>query len=186
MTPEQEARFRARYEAEQREARFRARYEAEQQEAAPVTSAATPSEIPAARQLSTWERARPYVAPALEMAGGLAGGVVGSALGPAGSIAGGALGYSGAKELTELADIYLGGKAPRQGAQAIVEPAVNLATGAAYEMGGPILNRLIVQPAVNIGGRAVGAFANILDPKSALLREAAEGKGREIVSALRA
>lgn len=204
MTPEQEARFRARYEAEQREARFRARYEAEQQNAAPAISRGVPSEVPAARKptmadaYASMARAaraqgeagpqmlKDMARPAIETAGGLAGGVIGSALGPAGSVAGGALGYAAAKELIELADVYFGGKAPRQGVQMVTEPVQNLLTGAAFEMGGPIANKLIVQPAINVGGKVAGRFADIFDPKSAVLREAADGKGQEIVSALRA
>jgi hypothetical protein len=41
-----------------------------------------------------------------------------------------------AKEALNLADIYIGGKAPRQGAAQVVEPLRNVVEGATYEAGG--------------------------------------------------
>lgn len=117
---------------------------------------AAPEGIPGARQdLTTTQRVyqavRPYVAPTVEAlgagAGGLIGGAAGTTLGPVGTatgaVGGAGLGYGIAKEALELADVYLGGKAPRQGAAQVVEPVRNVLEGATFEAGGRVAGPLI-------------------------------------------
>ena len=117
---------------------------------------AAPEGIPGARQESNlWQTVRPYVAPTVEAlgagAGGLIGGGAGTALGPVGTatgaVAGAGLGYGIAKEALELGDVYLGGKAPRQGAAQVVEPVRNVLEGATFEAGGravaPVLGKVV-------------------------------------------
>lgn len=115
---------------------------------------AAPEGIPGARQESNlWQKMRPYVAPTVEAlgagAGGLIGGAAGTALGPVGTatgaVGGAGLGYGIAKEALELGDVYLGGKAPRQGAAQIVEPVRNVLEGATFEAGGRVAGPLIAQ-----------------------------------------
>lgn len=155
---------------------------------------APPSEIPAARQPTMADayasmtraaeaqgRAGPRMLkdmarPAVEMAGGLVGGVVGSALGPAGTVAGSALGYAGAKELTELADVYFGGKAPRQGAAIVTEPLSNIATGAMYEMGGQVATKVLAKGA----GKLID-LAQLSWQKAAKMARAALGDDLPVV-----
>jgi hypothetical protein len=117
---------------------------------------AAPEGIPGARQdLTTTQRVyqavRPYVAPTVEAlgagAGGLIGGAAGTTFGPVGTatgaVGGAGLGYGIAKEALELADVYLGGKAPRQGAAQVVEPVRNVLEGATFEAGGRVAGPLI-------------------------------------------
>ena len=117
-------------------------------------SAPPPSEIPAPRaEPTTYEKVRPYVAPTVEALGAAGGAALGIPLGPAGVVGGAGLGYGMAKEALNLADIYMGGKAPRQGAEAITEPVRNVLEGATFEAGGRVVAPLI--------GKAVGAVADL-------------------------
>lgn len=113
---------------------------------------AAPEGIPGARQdASLYSRVRPFVAPTLEAlgagGGALLGGAAGTVLGPVGTatgaVGGAGLGYGIAKEALELADVYLGGKAPRQGAAQVVEPVRNILEGATFEVGGRVAGPLI-------------------------------------------
>jgi hypothetical protein len=113
---------------------------------------AAPEGIPGARQEANWwQKARPFVAPTVEAlgagAGGLVGGAAGTVAGPVGTatgaVGGAGLGYGIAKELLELGDVYLGGKAPRQGAAQVVEPVRNVLEGATFEAGGRVAGPLI-------------------------------------------
>ena len=113
---------------------------------------AAPEGIPGARQdASLYSRVRPFVAPTLEAlgagGGALLGGAAGTVLGPVGTatgaVGGAGLGYGIAKEALELADVYLGGKAPRQGAAQVVEPVRNILEGATFEAGGRVAGPLI-------------------------------------------
>jgi len=121
---------------------------------------AAPEGIPGARQEPNWwQKARPFVAPVVEtigaggggLLGGAAGGVSGSIIPFAGTAAGittgavggAGLGYGIAKEALELADVYLGDKAPRQGAAQVVEPVRNILEGATFEAGGRFAGPLI-------------------------------------------
>lgn len=113
---------------------------------------AAPDGIPGARQdTSLYSRVRPFVAPTLEAlgagGGALLGGAAGTVLGPVGTatgaVGGAGLGYGMAKELLELGDVYLGGKAPRQGAAQVIEPVRNVLEGATFEAGGRVAGPLI-------------------------------------------
>jgi hypothetical protein len=79
---------------------------------------------------------RDVVAPTVEMAGAVGGGILGTALGPLGTVGGAGLGYGIAKEALQLGDVYFGGQQPRQGAQLLEEPVRNVLEGATYEAGG--------------------------------------------------
>jgi len=120
---------------------------------APV-AAAPVSEIPAQRkEPTTYEKVREYVAPTVEALGAAGGGLVGAPLGPAGIVGGAGLGYGIAKEALNLADVYLGGKAPRQGAEVITEPVKNVLEGATFEAGGRVVAPVL--------GKAIGAVADL-------------------------
>lgn len=98
-----------------------------------------------------YQAIRPYAAPVVEMLGGVGGALVGGAAGTpfgpvgaaTGAVGGAGLGTGIAKELVELADVYLGGKAPRQGLAQVTEPAKNIAVGATFEAGGRVAGPLI-------------------------------------------
>lgn len=112
------------------------------------------SEIPAPRaEPTTYEKVRPYVAPTVEALGAAGGATLGIPLGPAGIVGGAGLGYGMAKEALNLADIYMGGKAPRQGAEVITEPVRNVLEGATFEAGGRVVAPYI--------GKAIGAVADL-------------------------
>lgn len=114
---------------------------------------AAPEGIPGARQdASLYSRVRPFVAPTLEALGAGGGALLGGAAGTlaapgvgtaAGAVGGAGLGYGIAKELLELGDVYLGGKAPRQGAAQVIEPVRNVLEGATFEAGGRVAGPLI-------------------------------------------
>jgi hypothetical protein len=123
----------------------------------PKKPAAT-SEIPGARAApSAWETARPWVAEGVPMATTIGGGILGAIAGLPGLAPGSMLGAStGAAvgaglgagiggELVQLGDIYLGGKAPRQGAARVTEPVSNIAAGAAAEAGGRVLGPVVAR-----------------------------------------
>jgi hypothetical protein len=107
---------------------------------------AAPSEIPAPRTgPTTYEKVREFVAPTVEALGAAGGAVLGTPLGPLGMVGGAGLGYGMAKEAVNLADIYLGGKKPREGAAAVVEPVRNVLEGATFEAGGRAAGELLAK-----------------------------------------
>lgn len=115
---------------------------------------AQPSEIPAPRtEPSTYEKVREFVAPTVSALGAAGGAALGTPLGPLGMVGGAGLGYGMAQEALNLADIYVGGKAPRQGAAAVTEPLRNVVEGATYEAGGRAIAPYI--------GKAIGAVADL-------------------------
>jgi hypothetical protein len=83
-----------------------------------------------------YRNVRDVIAPTVEMAGAVGGGLLGTPLGPLGAVGGAGLGYGIAKEALQLGDVYFGGQQPRQGAQVFTEPAQNVLEGATYEAGG--------------------------------------------------
>lgn len=85
---------------------------------------------------TTYQTIRNIVAPTVEMAGAVGGGLLGTPLGPLGTVGGAGLGYGIAKEALNLGDVYFGGQQPRQGAQMVTEPMQNILEGATYEAGG--------------------------------------------------
>lgn len=118
----------------------------------PRTAAPAPEGIPGARQEPNWwQKARPFVAPVVEAlgagGGAVIGGGTGTVLGPVGTatgaVGGAGLGYGIAKEALELGDVYLGGKAPRQGAAQVVEPVRNILEGSTFEAGGRVLGPVV-------------------------------------------
>ena len=126
---------------------------------------------------TTYERVREFVAPTVEMLGAAGGGLIGAGAGTlvapgvgtvTGAVGGAGLGYGMAKEALNLADIYIGGKAPRQGVAQIVEPVKNILEGATYETGGRIAAPII--------GKGVGYVAG----KVADIRQIPKQKAAEI------
>jgi hypothetical protein len=104
------------------------------------------NEVPGARQeQSLYSKVRPFVAPTIEALGTAGGALVGTALGPAGTVGGAGLGYGIAKELLELGDVYLGDKAPRQGAAQVIEPVRNVFEGATFETAGRVAAPIFAQ-----------------------------------------
>ena len=92
---------------------------------------------------SLWQKARPYVAPALEAVGAAGGGIVGAAGGPLGAVAGAGLGYAGAKELLNIGDTYFSGQPAATPMNAMHRVAGNLAEGATFEMGGQAVGKVL-------------------------------------------
>jgi hypothetical protein len=140
--------------------------------------AAPSSGIPTERKPpTTYERVREFVAPTVEMLGAAGGGLIGAGAGTlvapgvgtvTGAVGGAGLGYGMAKEALNLADIYIGGKAPRQGAAQVVEPVRNVLEGATFEAGGRVVAPII--------GKGVGYVAG----KVTDLRQIPKQKAAEI------
>lgn len=157
---------------------------------------AAPEGIPAARQeADLYSKVRPYVAPVVEalgagggaLFGGAAGGISGSVIPFAGTAAGAAtggvigagLGYGAAKEVLELADVYLGGKSPRQGAAQITEPVRNVLEGTTFEAGGRVAGPIIA--------KGVGKLADLRRiPKNKAADIARNALGPDLPEALNA
>ncbi len=157
---------------------------------------AAPEGIPAARQeADLYSKVRPYVAPVVEalgagggaLLGGAAGGISGSVIPFAGTAAGAAtggvigagLGYGAAKEALELADVYFGGKAPRQGAAQVIEPVRNVLEGTTFEAGGRVAGPLIA--------KGVGKLADLRQiPKNKAADIARNALGPDLPEALNA
>jgi hypothetical protein len=114
---------------------------------------------------TAWEAARPYVAPTAEMLGGLGGAALGSRAGLPGTVLGGGLGYAAAKQALEAADVAFGRKVPLEGAQAVLQPAANVAEGALFEMLGPYVGK-----AISTGvGKAAEFFSDPARAKAATI-----------------
>jgi len=141
-----------------------------------------PSEIPAPRaEPTTYEKIRPYVAPTVEALGAAGGAALGTPFGPAGMVGGAGLGYGIAKEAVNLADIYMGGKAPRQGAEIITEPVKNVLEGATFEAGGRAAGNLI-----SAGVGKVMDLRQIPQQRAARMAQAALGNDMpQVINALR-
>ena len=154
----------------------------------PSAAQVSPDAIPGARQEPTtiqrvYQSARPYVAPTIEALGAVGGGLIGAGAGTlvapglgtaTGAVGGAGLGYGMAKELLELGDVYLGGKAPRQGMAQVTEPVRNVLEGTAFEAGGRVAGPLIA--------KGVGKLADLRQipaNKAANLARAALGKDLE-------
>jgi hypothetical protein len=146
------------------------------------------NEVPGARQeQSLYSKVRPFVAPTIEALATAGGALAGTPLGPAGTVGGAGLGYGIAKELLELGDVYLGDKAPRQGAAQVVEPVRNVLEGATFETAGRVAGPLISKgvgklmdmrkipqnKAANIARNALGPDL----PEALNLLKAAKGQG---------
>jgi len=167
--------------------------QASAEEKAPLKTEGMPAprqELSLGQQVYT--AARPYVAPLVEGGGAVMGGMLGVAGGTVASptilinpVSGGAvgagIGYGIGKEAMELADVAMGVKQPRKGAENVTEPLKNVAEGATYELGGQALGKAVgavYKPTVNY-------LSRVMDPKAAVLANAAEGKSQAIINALR-
>jgi hypothetical protein len=130
---------------------------------------------------TTYEKVRGFVAPTVEALGAAGGAALGTPLGPLGIVGGAGLGYGMAKEALNLADIYIGGKAPRAGAEAVVEPVRNVLEGATYEAGGRVAGNLI-----SAGVGKVADLRQLAQQKAARLAQAAIGNDLpQVINALR-
>lgn len=188
---------------EQEEFEFRLRLEKEQAlEAQQASAAAAPapvSEIPVARRQLTpaqeiYQTARPYVGPVVEAGGAILGGIQGAGAGSlasptllvnpvSGAIVGSGLGYGIAKSGLNYLDELMGLRAAPESLTAAGKEALkNVAEGAMFELGGQALGNVVskglVAPTVNY-------LRRVSDPKAAALIAASEGKGGDIVNALR-
>ena len=127
--------------------------------------------------------ARQVLGPTIEaggaIVGGLLGGGAGTVAGPVGTatggVAGAGLGYGIAKEALEQADVALGLKAPRKGAEIVTEPAKNILEGATYEAGGRVAAPIIAKGV----GKAAEGVSNVLG-KVADLRQIPTQKAAKI------
>lgn len=116
---------------------------------------------------------RPVLAPTIETAGAIGGGLLGGTAGtfgagPVGTATGGVfgagMGYGLAKEGLENIDVALGIKPPRQGAAVVTEPLRNVVEGATYEVGGRVAAPLItkgVNKLIDLGSSSQLKAANI-------------------------
>ena len=145
-----------------------------------LSETTTPPAQPYQRQPSFGEQVRGVAYPVMEAVGAGLGGVVGSGVGPAGTIGGTSLGYAGVKGLENIIDQYTGAARPETLRQSAARTASDIATGATYEMGGQVLGQI---PAL-AAKTGVGVW-NYLSPKAKVYLAATEGKGQEILNALR-
>jgi len=99
-------------------------------------------------------KTRELLGPTAEAGGAIAGGLVGTAGGPLGTVAGAGLGYGIAKEALTAADVALGLRQQRQGAQQYEEPIRNVLEGATMEAGGQAAGP-IIQNALSAAGRGI-------------------------------
>jgi len=180
MTPREEL------AALRRMAELEAKASGQQMDAAPSGSG-----IPAQRKPpTTYEKVREFITPTVEMLGAAGGGLLGAGAGTlvapgvgtaTGAVGGAGLGYGMAKEALNLADIYIGGKAPRQGAAQVTEPIQNVLEGATYEAGGRLIG-----PAIGYAAGKVADLRQIPKQKAAAIAQKAMGDDLpKVVNALR-
>jgi len=100
-------------------------------------------------------KTRQMLGPTAEMLGGVGGGVLGAPGGPVGVVGGSALGYATAKELLNKADVALGLAPAETGGQAMSRAAGNVAEGAAFEVAGGVVGK-VLNKLVDAGTAAVG------------------------------
>jgi len=154
----------------------------------PAESSGLPTER---KPPTTYEKVREFITPTVEMLATAGGGFLGAGAGTlvapgvgtaAGAVGGAGLGYGMAKEALNLADIYIGGKAPRQGAAQVVEPVRNILEGATYEAGGRVLG-----PAIGYAAGKVADLRQIPKQKAAEIARNALGPDLpEVLNALKA
>ena len=140
---------------------------------------------------TTYERVREFITPTVEMLGAAGGGLLGAGAGTlvlpgvgtaTGAVGGAGLGYGMAKEALNLADIYIGGKAPRQGAAQVTEPVRNVLEGATFEAGGRLLG-----PALGYVAGKVADLRQIPQQKAAkIVKDALGPDFEQVTNALRA
>jgi hypothetical protein len=139
---------------------------------------------------TTYDKIREFVTPTVEALGAIGGGALGATAGtfgagPVGTVAGGVtgagLGYGLAKEGLQAADVYFGGKAPRQGMAQVTEPVKNVLEGAAMEAGGQVIGKGLGY----IGGK-IADLRQIPTQKAAKIAQNALGEDLpQVVNALR-
>lgn len=146
-------------------------------------------------------KARQVAGPTIEMLGAVGGGALGGTAGAvggpvgvaAGGVGGAGLGYGIAKEALEAADVALGLKKPRQGAEIVTEPVKNIVEGATYEAGGRVAAPLIAKAVgkgteglTNIAGKFID-LRQIPTQKAAQIARGsiAGGELDDVVNALR-
>jgi hypothetical protein len=105
-------------------------------------------------------QARQLAGPTVEMLGGVGGGVLGAPGGPVGVVGGSAVGYATAKELLNKADVALGLAPQETGTQAMKRSAGNIAEGAAYEVAGGVVGK-VVNKLVDAGTAVMGKVADV-------------------------
>jgi hypothetical protein len=140
---------------------------------------------------TTYERVREFITPTVEMLGAAGGGLLGAGAGTlvapgvgtaTGAVGGAGLGYGMAKEALNLADIYIGGKAPRQGAAQVTEPVRNVLEGATFEAGGRLIG-----PALGYVAGKVADLRQIPQQKAAkIVKDALGPDFEQVTNALRA
>jgi hypothetical protein len=141
-----------------------------------------PFEIPGPRaEPTTYETVREFVAPTVSALGAAGGAVLGAPLGPAGMVGGAGLGYGAAQEALNLADVYMGGKAPRQGMAIVTEPVKNVLEGATIEAGG----RALGQGLGYIGGKIADLRQIPLQKAATIARNALGEDLPQVLNALR-
>jgi len=86
---------------------------------------------------------KPIAEPVIEALGLVGGGIAGTPAGPLGAIAGAGLGYAGAKQAYRTAEELAGVSEPAPLPEQLVRTGKEVATGAAYEMGGQIAGKTI-------------------------------------------
>lgn len=173
---------------------------ASRQNVLPERAPAWAKEYPNAYE--TLVKARKIAGPTIEAGGAIIGGGLGATAGTfgagpvgtaTGGVAGAGLGYGIAKELLEQADIGLGLKAPRKGAEIVTEPAKNILEGATYEAGGRVAAPYIAkgvgkasEGVTNLLGK-VADLRNIPTQRAATIaREAIQGgELDDVINALR-
>lgn len=145
----------------------------------PGYGGAVPAAIPTAPTL--YQRVRPVIAPTIEALGAAGGAALGAPLGPAGIVGGAGLGYGAAKEALNLSDVYLGGQAPRQGAEQVTEPIRNVLEGATMEAGGKVAGQALGY----LGGK-IADLRQLPKQKAAAIAQKAMGADLpEVLNALR-
>jgi len=103
-----------------------------------------------------------------------------------GALAGSALGYAGAKELTNIGDVYFGGGKQRPPLDEVKRVGGNLAEGATYEALGSVLSKPISY-GLRKGGELIGRIAdmNPVNKIAAILRDTVGTDKNAVVDAMR-
>ena len=140
---------------------------------------------------TTYEKVREFITPTVEMLGAAGGGLIGGGAGTlvapgvgtvTGAVGGAGLGYGMAKEALNLADIYIGGKAPRQGVAQVTEPLRNVVEGALFETAGRVAG-----PALGYLGGKIADLRQIPKQKAAEIARNALGPDLpDVLNALKA
>ena len=134
---------------------------------------------------TVYQAVRPYVAPLVEGAGMIGGGILGGTAGTfgagpvgtaVGGVAGAGLGYGMGKELMQLADVNLGGQPNRVGTAQVTEPIKNIIEGATMEAGG----RALI-PALGYAAGKVADLRQIPAQKAAVIARNALGPDLPLV-----